>query len=295
VIWRLVELYVQRLDAQQVWTFRQVSERAAQLETERVRNDSDAPRRYRHIVVDEAQDLDPTHWRLLRAMVAEGRNDLFIAGDTHQRLYGHYVSLGQLGINIRGRSAKLTLSYRTTHEILGMASTLLGEEDWDDLDEGSDDLTGFRSVLRGGDPILQPYPTWESELDGIAEVIGGWPATSVAVAVPERWMVGDVVNRLGRSDIHASVIGPDGPQDVDAPVHVGTMHRFKGLEYQRMILAGVADSLVPAKRVLDMKHVDPVRYRTELKRARSLLFVAVTRARDSVQISWHGKKSRFLP
>ncbi|MCX0274241.1 UvrD-helicase domain-containing protein [Nocardia zapadnayensis] len=294
-IWRLVELYVQRLDAQQVWTFRQVSERAAQLETERVRNDSDAPRRYRHIVVDEAQDLDPTHWRLLRAMVAEGRNDLFIAGDTHQRLYGHYVSLGQLGINIRGRSAKLTLSYRTTHEILGMASALLGEEDWDDLDEGSDDLTGFRSVLRGGDPILQPYPTWESELDGIAEVIGGWPATSVAVAVPERWMVGDVVKRLGRSDIHASVIGPDGPREVDAPVHVGTMHRFKGLEYQRMILAGVADSLVPAKRVLEMKQVDPVRYRTELKRARSLLFVAATRARDSVLISWHGKKSRFLP
>ncbi|MEU1982521.1 UvrD-helicase domain-containing protein [Nocardia sp. NPDC019395] len=294
-IWRLVELYVQRLDAKNMWTFRQVSERAAQLESDRVQSDSGAPRRYRHIVVDEAQDLDPTHWRLLRAMVAEGTNDLFIAGDTHQRLYGQYVSLGQLGVNIRGRSAKLTLSYRTTHEILGLASALLGEEDWDDLDEGSDDLTGFRSVLRGGNPVLRHHPTWEAELDGLTEVIEAWPTSSVAVAVPERWMVGEVVKRLGRDDIHATVIGPDGPREIDASVHVGTMHRFKGLEYQRMILAGVADSLVPAKRVLEMKHADPVRYRSELKRARSLLFVATTRARDTVLITWHGKKSRFLP
>ena len=44
---------------------------------------------------------------------------MFLAGDTHQRIYDNYVSLGSLGINIRGRSSKLTLSYRTTHEILG--------------------------------------------------------------------------------------------------------------------------------------------------------------------------------
>ncbi|WP_305779785.1 UvrD-helicase domain-containing protein [Nocardia nova] len=294
-IWRLVELYVQRLDAQNVWTLRQVSERAAQLETERARAAGGGPRRYRHIVVDEAQDLSPTHWRMLRAMVAEGPNDIFIAGDTHQRIYGQPISLGQLGINIRGRSAKLSLSYRTTHEILGTAAALLGEEDWDDLDDGNDDLTGYRSILRGDEPDLQDYPTWESELNGIAEVITRWSATSVAISVPERWMVDDVVKHLAKNDIRATMIGPEGPHEADAPVHVGTMHRFKGLEYQRMILAGVADGAVPANRVLEMKLTDPVRYRIELKRARSLLFVAATRARDTVSITWHGKKSRFLP
>ena len=30
-------------------------------------------------------------------------------------------------------------------------------------------------------------------------------------------------------------------------------------------------------------------------RARSLLFVAATRARDALVISWHGQPSRFLP
>ncbi|CQR61259.1 UvrD/REP Helicase [Streptomyces leeuwenhoekii] len=79
--------------------------------------------RYRHIVVDEAQDLAAAHWKMLRAMVAPGPDDIFLVGDTHQRIYDNRVTLGSLGVHIRGRSAKLTLSYRTTRE----PSPLLGD------------------------------------------------------------------------------------------------------------------------------------------------------------------------
>ncbi|WP_433500847.1 UvrD-helicase domain-containing protein [Sphaerimonospora sp. CA-214678] len=312
-IWRLVERYVMRLDEKKLWTIRQVAERAANLAIERARavasyqadqlssvklqHDSGIWYRnpYRHIVVDEAQDLSAAHWRMLRAMVPEGPDDLFIAGDTHQRIYTDHVSLGSLGINIRGRSSKLTLSYRTTQEILRAACRLLGDEEWDDLDDGSDDLTGYRSVLRGPAPVLTPYPTWDAELDGIVERVKEWDGGSIAICVPERWMVAEVENRLGRAGIVAASIGPDGPRLFEAPVHVATMHRFKGLEYQRMVLAGVAEGVVPAQRVLAFEQDDPLRFRRELRRARSLLFVAATRARDSVVMSWHGTKSRFLP
>ncbi|WP_024802603.1 UvrD-helicase domain-containing protein [Nocardia sp. BMG51109] len=290
-IWNLTERFVKRLDDQQVWTFRQVAERAATL----AGSPGGQVDRYRHVVVDEAQDLSPTHWRLLRQLVPESPNDLFIAGDPHQRIYGQYASLGQLGINIRGRSAKLTLSYRTTHEILSVAAGLLGEEEWDDLDEGQDDLVGYRSVLRGQTPEPRPYLTWEAELDGTLDQINEWGGRSIGVAVPERWMTTAVAKRLSQSGITATVIGSDGPRDIDAAVHVGTMHRFKGLEYQRMILAGVADGLLPSSHALALRQQDPARYRVEIKQARSLLFVAATRARDSLVISWNGKKSRFLP
>jgi hypothetical protein len=59
---------------------------------------------------------------------------MFLAGDTHQRIYDSYVSLGSLGIAIRGRSSRLTLSHRSTREILTVAQALLGGESWDDLD-----------------------------------------------------------------------------------------------------------------------------------------------------------------
>jgi hypothetical protein len=77
-------------------------------------------------------------------------------------------------------------------------------------------------------------------------------------------------------------------------VHVGTLHGLKGLEYQRIILVGITDSAIPGARVEALQQSDPVRYRRELLRARSLLFVAATRARDSLVISWHGQPSRFL-
>lgn len=76
---------------------------------------------------------------------------------------------------------------------------------------------------------------------------------------------------------------------------MGTLHRYKGLEYQHMIVAGVSDALVPNVNVDRHKDSDPARYRRELQMARSLLFVAATRARDSLVLSWHGEPSRFLP
>jgi ATP-dependent exoDNAse (exonuclease V) beta subunit len=69
---------------------------------------------YTHILVDEAQDLGMNAFRLLRHLVDEDKNDLFIVGDAHQRIYGSKVVLGQCGIKIIGRSHKLRVNYRTT-------------------------------------------------------------------------------------------------------------------------------------------------------------------------------------
>ncbi|MGW2086519.1 C-terminal helicase domain-containing protein [Streptomyces sp. NPDC001880] len=68
----------------------------------------------------------------------------------------------------------------------------------------------------------------------------------------------------------------------------------EGLEYQRMVIAGVRDGLVPREAVTRLRNADAVRYRRELQRARSLLFVAATRSRDSLAIFWHGRPSPFL-
>src|SRR5580700_2134053 len=62
---------------------------------------------FRAVIVDEAQDMSAEAFRLMRAIVAESANDLFIVGDAHQRIYRHRVSLGQCGINIKGRGKKL--------------------------------------------------------------------------------------------------------------------------------------------------------------------------------------------
>jgi superfamily I DNA/RNA helicase len=207
-VWQLVEQFTKRLREQNLWTFRQVAAEAARIERGKAEG---GKHRYQHVVVDEAQDLSPAHWLLLRAMVAPGPNDMFLAGDPHQRIYDSYVSLGSLGIAIRGRSARLTLSYRSTHEILATAEALLGRELWDDLDGGTDTLAGYRSVLRGPRPELRGYPTWNDELAAMARLLKQWllaggNPSSIGVAVPARRLVTEAESYLSDHDVPATTL-----------------------------------------------------------------------------------------
>ncbi|MGW5294879.1 UvrD-helicase domain-containing protein [Streptomyces bacillaris] len=318
-IWQLAERFAQRLETKGLETHRQIAERAARLEMARkTRIDQRAEAReerggldnlhaeagsgawlryrYRHIVVDEAQDLSAAHWKMLRAMAPSDADDIFLVGDTHQRIYDNQVTLGSLGVHIRGRSSRLTLSYRTTREILRDAIRVLGGASYDDLDGDADTLAGYRSVLHGTEPSLHGAPSWDKEMDLVVEQLRAWhdvPRESTAICVPTNEMVTQLADRLARAGITPSEITQDGPRG-DQGVHIGTMYRFKGLEYRCLIIAGASEGLVPRASVDAWEQTDPTRHQRELHRARSLLFVAATRARDALAITWHGEPSRFL-
>ncbi|MFE5852213.1 UvrD-helicase domain-containing protein [Streptomyces sp. NPDC056500] len=318
-IWQLAERFAQRLETKGLETHRQIAERAARLEMARKaridrrtaeREDRGGlhnihfedgsgawlQHRYRHIVVDEAQDLSAAHWKMLRAMAPSGPDDIFLVGDTHQRIYDNQVTLGSLGVHIRGRSSRLTLSYRTTREILRDAIRVLGDDGYDDLDGDVDTLAGYRSVLHGPEPAFRGARSWDEEMDLVVEQLRAWhdvPREATAICVPTNDMVSQLADRLARSGITPMEITQDGPRG-DQGVHIGTMYRFKGLEYRCLIIAGAAEGLVPRVSVDAWEHTDPSRHQRELHRARSLLFVAATRARDALAITWHGEPSRFL-
>ena len=111
---------------------------------------------YVAVLVDEAQDMSTQAFNLIRNLVPEGKNDLFIVGDGHQRIYGrNKVVLSHCGINIRGRSRKLKINYRTTEEIRKYAVGLLNGCQIDDLDGGIDDNKAFRSLTHGVPPLIE--------------------------------------------------------------------------------------------------------------------------------------------
>ncbi|MFJ3966800.1 UvrD-helicase domain-containing protein [Streptomyces parvus] len=326
-VWELVETYRALLDgAPRRTTYALIADEAARIEGRRMSRAVEQARykeehggldlvhreagsgmwlkpRYRHVVVDEAQDLSASHWRMLRAMVAPGPDDIFLVGDSHQRIYAHQVVLGRLGISTPGRaSRRLTLNYRTTREILGSAHGLVHGESFDDLDDGRDTLDGYRSVLTGLSPQFWRAPDWETEMRAVATLLKerheryGTPYAAMAVSVPDKAAVTQLAYTLACKPflIPAREIGREGPRDTDT-VHIGTMHRFKGLEFQRVFLAGVSEGLVPHQRIEAFRLSSPDRYRQEEQRARSLLFVAATRARDELVVTWHGRASRYLP
>lgn len=112
LIWKIMEQYRRQMDRERTYDQAYAMHVAANLMNGPCRS-----QRFASIVVDEGQDLGAPAYRLLRSMVDEHPNDIFIAGDNHQQLYGNRVSLKQCGIQIAGRSSRLKVNYRTTEEI----------------------------------------------------------------------------------------------------------------------------------------------------------------------------------
>jgi superfamily I DNA/RNA helicase len=127
------------------------------------------------VVVDEAQDLHPAQRRVLRAAVPEGPDDLFITGDPHQRIYDSRMSLTALGIPVASRSSRLRINYRSTAEILTWSTGILADTAVDDLGgEGTETLTGYRSLLHGRRPYASGYPSEQAEVAALVARMKEW-------------------------------------------------------------------------------------------------------------------------
>lgn len=270
-------------------THLQLADQAARILAER------SARPYQHVIVDEGQDLHPAQWRLLRAAVSAGPDDLFIVADPHQRIYDNHVSLGSLGVGIRGRSQKLTVNYRTTQEILTWSVRLLTGVTPTGLDDQPDNLDGYRSPIHGRRPVVRSHPDRESEYGELAEQINTWldagvEPHAIAVAARNAYLVRGVRDALGVAGIAVSSTTATKTN----AVRVGTMHAMKGLEFRCIAAVGVDAGTVPAKAAVTAEAEDPIAHEHDLQRERCLLFVACTRARDSLYVSHVGNPSPFL-
>lgn len=287
-VWTTIDAVVRELAKRRLRTHTQLADDAAA-----ILRRTTAP--YRHVVVDEGQDLHPAQWRLLRALVAPGPNDMFLLADPYQRIYDSHVSLAQLGIEVRGRTRRLTVNYRTTHEILDLSVKVLNGDAAIGLDGQDDTLRGYRSITRGGVPELVAHGSRDDECEALIERVGTWLEQGVephAVGVAVR--TGQLVTTISRilSDAHIPVA--DDKRGVDG-VRVATMHRMKGLEFQCLAVVGLEAGVLPAPNALTSATEDPHAHRQDLQRERCLLFVALTRARDVLYLSHSGMPSPLLP
>ncbi len=289
-VWTAVEIFLGHLRRAGERTFLQLADDAARYALALPASDL-----HPHVVVDEAQDLHPAQWRLLRAVVPDAPDDLFIVGDAHQRIYDHRVALTTMGINVRGRSHRLRLNYRTSEEILSFATGLMTGQAVDDLDGGEDSLDGYRSAFRGTQPpTLRGYPTLADELAGLVDTVGTWIHGGIApseIGVAARTRKGvDAVVEVLRPGFEVSPLD----RKSRGGIEVGTMHRMKGLEYRAMAVVDISARSVPLPHAITPPAVDAAAHAKDTLRELCLLYVACTRAREFLSISWHGEPSPFL-
>ena len=258
---------------------------------------------YSAVIVDEAQDMGEQAFRLIRAIIPVGpsgdRNSLFIVGDAHQRIYGRRASMSACGINVRGRSKQLRLNYRTTQEIRAWAVSVLEGRSVDDLDEGTDTLHGYVSLMHGAAPLLVGYKSETEELEGLVAWVRALPAdqirlSDIGVLCARKADVDRVQGTLNAAGIEAMVLQA-GSEDRSVPgVRITTMHRAKGLEFFAVAIPFISISAFPPpgalKAAVDVADRDDV-----VMQYRSLLHVAATRAKQALRVSWSGTPASLMP
>ncbi|GAA1023146.1 MULTISPECIES: 3'-5' exonuclease [Amycolatopsis] len=295
-LWRVVEKFRELLSGQEKTTYLDIAVQAVG-----IARSSGLPvlNRYDHVIVDEGQDLAAAHWRLLRAVVPAGLDDLFICEDAHQRLYGDRLVISRYGIETRGRSQRLTLNYRTTRQVLGYATRLLAGVDYIDLADEDDSTEFYRSLLVGPEPITHASQTWQEEKNFIVETVRRWldehqnqSPGAFAVLVHQVDLRDKLVRELRSAGVPAAVLEPDGTVEASG-VQVATMHRAKGTEFARCVVAGVSEDMLPPR--WRLAEVDEEQREEIIARDRNLLYVACTRPRDQLVITWTGRRSMLLP
>ncbi|MFB6511681.1 3'-5' exonuclease [Streptomyces virginiae] len=191
------------------------------------------------------------------------------------------MSLRSLGVNVTGRSHRLRINYRTTHEILQWSASLLSGQSLDDMDGGTETLAGHRSVLSGGGPELRESADRAEEIADLVKHIAQWvdggvESSEIGVAVRYLQLGKEIAHALAQADLPVRLLGTT--QATGDGVSIGTMHRMKGLEFRLVAVAGVTDSIVPLASALTPAAVDAQQHREDLLGELSLLFVACTRA-----------------
>ncbi|CBS87327.1 3'-5' exonuclease [Azospirillum lipoferum] len=247
-------------------------------------------------VIDEAQDISIPQLRFLAALVPDGPDALFFAGDLGQRIFQQPFSWLSQGVDVRGRSSTLKVNYRTSHQIRRRADLLLPAQ-VRDVDGVEDQRKGTISVFDGPEPDVGLFDTAEDETAYVAAWIAGIVADGVA---PEEVGIfvrtSDQIDRAkaaAKQSGHPWVTLQDRGDAENGRIAIGTMHLAKGLEFKAVVVMACDDEVMPLQERIESaseeSELDEI-FETE----RHLLYVACTRARDRVCITGVEPGSEFL-
>jgi hypothetical protein len=251
---------------------------------------------YDAVVVDEAQDVGITQLRFLAALGGKRPNALFFSGDLGQRIFQQPFSWKALGVDVRGRSKTLRVNYRTSHQIRQQADRLLGPE-IADVDGNIEERRHTVSVFNGPAPQIRTFATEAEEAEAVnawlrALVADGAQAHEIGVFVRSSAQVPRATAAVSAAGLSPRVLD-DRVQVRSGDVNVATMHLAKGLEFRAVAVMACDDEVLPLQSRIetvgddgDLQEV----YETE----RHLLYVACTRARDSLCITSVAPASEFL-
>lgn len=253
-------------------------------------------RPYDHVIADECQDFGPAELTLLRALVEPGHDDLFLCSDAGQRIYKAPVAWSSTGIDVRGRSTRLMINYRTTEQIRKFSDNLL--PDTIDEGEGEKEKRTTVSLLNGPAPEVKGFTNASKESEGVATwlqsmLTAGYKPRDIAIFARTEGVLRDRAEpALAKAGLTGHPLTDEQPPST-SDASLGTMHRAKGLEFKVVVVMGCDSELLPLA-YAQKELVDEADKEVFAEQERHLLYVAGTRARERLLLSYSGKPSRLI-
>ena len=289
-IWKLVEQYVSAKKESAFYDRNEVFNLVANY-----LNDNGI-RPFKHVIADEIQDFSNPELRFLRALVAEGPNDLFMVGDPYQRIYNNRkIAFSQVGINVRGkRSKRLRVNYRTTEEIKRAAVNIVNDCAFDDFDGETESLAGYVSLLHGDKPEYKMFGTRDEEISGVLAFIeechsAGIEYKDICVASGHKDSLKPIQNALHRNCVPYQNLTNETGGNTNG-VNLSTFSNMKGLEFKVVILSNVSKGTFPML-PRDYETLDPITKKELMMNQKALMYVAITRAMQKVLITGNGERA----
>ena len=229
-------------------------------------------KKYRQVVVDEAQDFGKFTFYMLKLLISNATFSVF--GDVAQGIYS-YKSIDDFNeiledVFKEAEYIKLKKSYRTSIEIMNEANKISKEIG---LDEAL-------PVIRSAGPVIKSKINKSDKENYIVNQVKKYKEAgfkSIAIIYKNQKELVNMNKKLKENSIESEIIYKD-QEKYDGGICLLTSYLSKGLEFDVVIIADAQDEIYKYDNRLDMK----------------LLYVSMTRALHKLELVYENNICRFL-
>jgi len=251
--------------------------------------------KYKHIIIDEAQDLSRVQLLFLKELKSkkEDSSILFLS-DTAQSIYSQsWLGPGRpfntLEIEIKGKSKKLNKNFRTTTEISKCAFSLI--ENSPEIYHNKEFVKPTLVDRHGDKPIYRHFNTIENEvsyyLNLLETNLKDTPRKDIAFICRDKITMRELRDQLKKKKVPLEIIDKNSDDFSEDSIKLLNMHSAKGLEFKVVFLPCLNSSVIPYLN-------SPIHKEEEKLQERKLLYVAMTRATETLYLSSSGEPSEFI-
>ncbi|MCF7862361.1 UvrD-helicase domain-containing protein [Candidatus Woesearchaeota archaeon] len=237
---------------------------------------------YEHILIDEYQDVNSSQIRLIDVLNAE---NVFAVGDPRQSIFGWRGSdIGYI-LKFKGEKISLVNNYRSSRKIV----------DFMNMSVKSMGLQDLESVRDEGEVRLIKYNSEDEEYQGVINSVlsSGLKGSDIFILARTNRQLKKLSELMTAKGI-LHKLRNEGDEETRDVVTLSTVHAIKGMEAKLVFVIGCTRNNFPCKGsehpVVDMIDVDEYDKAEEEKR---LFYVAVSRAMDSLKLSYSGKSHTY--